>query len=293
MNKKALIIDGNSLVYRAYYATENQLQYFEENDLFPTNALRLMIDLCFKLKQQKDYDYLIIAFDAGKTTFRTEMFSDYKAHRCKMPDALAMQLPIVHQAVKAIGFNVFKMLNIEADDIIGSSAKILSSLENIDIDVYSSDRDILQLVDKHINVNMIKKGLTDVLNYNLENFKDLNNGLTPKQTPDFKAIVGDKSDNIPGVKGIGEKTGIEMLLKYSTLESIYDNLDSFKDGIKNKLIADKDNAKMYKELATIKTDLYTIEDIDKFVKRDTDYNQLESIINEFSLKSLLKYLERN
>lgn len=292
MNKKALIIDGNSLVYRAYYATENQLEYFINNDIFPTNALRLMIDLCIKLKNQKDYDYLIIAFDAGKKTFRTEMFSEYKAHRCKMPDALVMQLPIVHQAMKAIGYNVFKMANIEADDIIGSSAKILSAQNNVEIDVYSSDKDILQLVDKNINVNMIKKGLTDVLNYNLNNFKDLSNGLSPEQTPDFKAIVGDKSDNIPGIKGIGEKTGIDMLLKYNTLESIYENLEDFKGALKTKLIDSEQCAKMYKELATIKTDLYTNEDIQKFIKKETDYEQLEKIIREFNLKSLLKYLER-
>ncbi len=287
--KKALIIDGNSMIYRFFYASMNQLEYYKQNNLFPTNALRLMIDTCFKLKESNDFKYGIIAFDCSKKTFRTEEYDAYKAGRAKMPEELVMQLKPTQDALALMGFNVLFLEGIEADDIIGSSAKVLSK-DNVECHLYSSDRDLLQLVSNNISVFLMKQGIKILDEHNVDNFLDKNNGLTPNQVIDYKGIVGDTSDNLPGVKGIGEKTGIQLLTKYHTLEEIYDHLDELSKAQQAKFNESKDMAFLCKRMATIKTDLYNKDEIQQFEFKDYQHDALKEVLEGYGLKTLYKYL---
>lgn len=288
-NKRAIIIDGNSLVYRMFYASYKQLDYFKQHNLFPTNAINLTISSCWKLLNKNKYDYALVAFDSDKKTFRNELLDDYKGKRIKMPEELYLQLPIIREFLEAIGFNTLNIQNIEADDIIGSLSKELSK-RNITSDLYSSDKDLLQLVDKNISVNLIKKGLTDIQNNNINNFHENNEGLDPLQIIDFKALVGDSSDNLKGIKGIGTTTGIKLIKEYKTLNNLYENIDNLQPTIKQKLFDHKDYAYLCYELATIKTDLFNNNfNEDDFMVRKMNNEKIKFLIQEYKLKSLERY----
>lgn len=287
--KKALIIDGNSLIYRFFYASLSQLEYYKANNFEPANALRLMIDACFKLKNNTQYDYGIIAFDSSKKTFRNEAFENYKAGRQKMPDDLVSQLKPTQEILALMGFNVIKMEGVEADDIIGSAAKTLSN-NNVECDLYSSDKDLLQLVDQNISVHLLKQGLKVIEDYNINNFQEKFFNLEPKQVIDYKAIVGDSSDNLPGVKGIGAKTGIELIKKYYDLETLYDHLCELTKSQQEKFINSKELAFTCKNLATIKTDIYTNEDIESLMFKNEAKKEIEDFLKKYNFKSLYKYL---
>lgn len=289
-NKKAIIIDGNSLIYRMFYASYKQLEYFKKNNLFPTNAINLTISSCWKLFNQAKYDFALVAFDSNKKTFRNEILDEYKGKRAKMPEELYIQLPIIRELLECIGFNTLNIDGIEADDIIGSLAKKLSSL-NISSFLYSSDKDLLQLVDKNICVNLIKQGLTNIQINNNDNFKENNNGLTPKQIIDFKAIVGDSSDNLKGINGIGEQTGIKLIKEYECLDNLYLNINKLKPLISSKLNSQKDYAYICYKLATIKTDLFNENfNEESFKTKEMNKTKIKEIILKYNLKTLERFL---
>lgn len=285
--KRALVVDGNSLVYRMFYATYSLAEYSVKHNLQPVNALKLMIDTMFRLLKN-NYTYCLVAFDHGKRTIRHEVYEDYKSGRKKMPNELVSQLPLIKKALEYMGINIISKEGIEADDFVGSFSKLMSN-NDIKVDIYSSDKDMLQLVDKNVNVNILKSGLSDVIVHTLSNFAELNYGLNPNQIIDYKGIVGDSSDNLPGVKGIGLKTCVKLLQKYSTLENIYSHLDELTPVNQQKFITSKDNAFMSKQIATIDTNLFINESLDNFLFKQTNYTSLLSMIKKYNINGLDKY----
>lgn len=289
-NKKALVIDGNSLMYRMFYATRNLAEYAVANNIVPVNAVKLMLEKCLKLRNQ-NYDYCLVAFDYGKKTFRHEQFKEYKDGRHQMPIELVNQIPLIKKSLEMIGFMHIALQDYEADDLIGTFCNLMSK-NGIHVDVYSSDKDMLQLVNQYTYVHLIKNSSTnDVIN-TIDNFSNLNNGLTPKQIIDYKAIVGDKSDNICGVKGVGEKTGIDLLLKYQSLDNIYQNLESLSKSLQTKFIESKEKAQMFREIIAINccVNHEIFNQIDNFKINQIDINSLKQFLYEYKINNLEKYL---
>ncbi|KFB07344.1 5'-3' exonuclease [Malacoplasma iowae] len=288
--KKALIIDGNSLMFRAYYGTINQVDFFIKNNVFPTNAIKTMMLIIYKILETNKYDYAVIAFDHKEKNFRKEEFEEYKANRAKTPDLLIKQIPIIQDIMPYFGFNVFCVPGIEADDIVGSSAKLLSE-SGIDCDVYTSDKDILQLVNKNVNVIHFKKGISETITYTNENFENLNDGLKPSQIPDYKGIAGDSSDNLPGIKGIGHKTAIDLLKRFGTLEKIIENLDFIESkSIKSKISENKDIGIKCKKLATILLDYFDNKPLSDLEMKNKNQQKLKEIIEKYNFSGFSKYM---
>jgi DNA polymerase-1 len=274
MSQKAIVIDGNSLIYRAYYATFNQLAYYEKNNLPPVNALKLTMLIILKLLTQEHYDYALIAFDHGKKTLRHDTYAQYKAGRKPMPEQLVSQLPLIKQAIDIIGIKQLSIENIEADDIIGWFCHLMNQ-NNIEVEVFSSDKDLLQLVNDKTYVNLLKTGISDIQRVTLNNFKEVFNGLSPNQVTDFKGISGDSSDNLTGVKGIGPKIASELIIRFGSLEAIYDNIDKLSESQKAKFLQYKGNALMCKQLSMIQIDLSINMPLEHFIKKRVDKELLK------------------
>lgn len=289
--KKAILIDGNSLMFRAFYGTINQVDFFVSRNLFPTNAIKAMMLSLFKILENNKYDYSIIAFDHKDKNFRKKEFDDYKSNRKETPIPLVQQIPIIHEIMPYFGFNTFCISGLEADDIIGSASNLLAK-NNICCDIYSSDKDMLQLVNENTNVIQFIKGVTECKNYNLDNFSNLTEGLKPKQITDYKGICGDSSDNIPGIKGIGHKTALNLLLDFESLENIYNNLDKIKSiSVKNKLIDGKETAIKCKQIATIVTDYFDNKNINEFETKPINEDKLNEYISKFNFSGFSKYIQ--
>lgn len=288
--KKAIIIDGNSLMFRAYYGTIKQLDFFLKNNIEPTNAIKTMMLIIFRLLTENKYDYSVIAFDHKDKNFRKKEFGFYKFNRKKTPDTLVSQIEPIKEIMSLFGINVFCISGIEADDVVGSSVNLLTA-SDIFCEVYSSDNDLLQLVSEKCNVIQLKKGLDETICYTAENFSNLFYGLNPNQVPDFKGINGDNSDNLPGIKGIGPKTASELLLKFKNLESIYENIDFIESkSIKSKILSDKENAFLSKKLATILTDFFNDKSTDDFKSKEININELKKIVEKYRFSGFKKYL---
>lgn len=251
--EKLLLIDGNSLAFRAFYALHNSLDRFISPNGLHTNALygfKLMLD--FILNEIKPTNVLV-AFDAGKKTFRTERFADYKGGRAKTPSELSEQFPYFKELLAGYGIKSVELANYEADDIIGTMAK-KGEAAGFDVSIISGDRDLIQLASDHISVLITKKGVTDVQTYTPATIKEQYQ-LTPEQIIDMKALVGDNSDNYPGVTKIGEKTAIKLLTQYHSLQGIYDHLAEMKKSkMKENLQNEKEIAFLCQDLARILTD---------------------------------------
>ena len=252
--KKLLLIDGSSVAFRAFLALYNQIDRFRNNNGLHTNAIygfHLMLD---NLLERIQPTHVLVAFDAGKTTFRTEMFADYKAGRAKTPEEFREQLPYIREMLAARGIAYYDLAQYEADDIIGTLAKMAENTsEAFQITVVSGDKDLIQLTDENTVVEISKKGVAEFEAFTPDYLME-KMGITPAQFVDLKALMGDKSDNIPGVTKIGEKTGLKLLLEHGSLEGIYDHIDEMKKSkMKENLINDKEQAFLSKTLATIDT----------------------------------------
>ncbi|MCD8201576.1 MAG: DNA polymerase I, partial [Clostridia bacterium] len=245
MEEKLVLIDGNSLLNRAYYATP----VFTTKDGRPTNAIFGFVKLLLKVIETDKPDYILVAFDKKAPTFRHEMYSDYKGTRKGMPDELAAQLDPLKALLSSMGIAMYEKEGIEADDIMGSLSRKFGAHSYI----YTGDRDAYQLVDEKTDVNFTVKGVSELKCLNKDNFfTEL--GITPPQVIDLKALMGDTSDNIPGVPGIGEKTARSLISEYITLDNIYANIDSIKGAVKTKLENGRESAYMSYTLATIRRD---------------------------------------
>lgn len=290
MLKKALLIDGSSLMFRAFYGSINQIDYYIKNNQTPMNALKIVMLIIFKLLSQNNYEYGVIAFDHKDKNFRKKEFSFYKSNRKKAPDELIVQINPIQDVGKFFGLNVFCVSGIEADDVIGSCSKQLNK-QDIICDIYSSDKDLLQLVNQKTNVILFEKGISKTTKYTIENFKELNNGLNPIQIIDYKAINGDSSDNIPGIKGIGNKIAIKLLQEFNSLENIYKNLDFIKSkSIKQKLIDSKKIAFDCKKLATIFLDYFDQKECD-FKLQQKQIDKIKQIIEKNKFSGFNKYIK--
>lgn len=244
MAQTLMLIDGNSIVNRAYFA----LPALNDNQGTNVNAVYGFTNILFKAIADYQPDKLVVAFDMPGHNFRKDLYGEYKANRHGMPEDLAEQMPILHQLLQCMNVTIVEKEGVEADDIIGTVAKSFDGKTVI----VSGDRDMLQLVDESITVLLTKRGITDVETVTPD-FLVANYQLTPQQIIEYKALRGDTSDNIPGVKGIGEKTATSLLQQYGTIEQIYDDIDNIKGSLHDKLVADKDMAFISKQLATIVT----------------------------------------
>lgn len=287
--KRVILVDGNNLMFRSYYATAYSSSGLMHNSKgFPTNALYGFTTMMNKIIKEENPEYIAVAFDVGKN-FRKDKYDFYKEGRMATPDDLIKQMPIARQLLTAMGIKYLELEPYEADDIIGTLVKMADNDSEYDATIISSDKDLLQLISEGTDVKLLKT--SGFIKYNPETFKQ-DYGIEPIKMIDLKALMGDASDNIPGVKGIGEKTALKLLQEYGSLEDIYANIASIKGKVKEKLELGRDSAFMSKEIATIYCDVplkITFADI-KYQGEDEE--ALSSIYEELEFYSLLKNFAR-
>lgn len=256
---KVILVDGNNLLFRSYYATAYSGNFMKNSKGFPTNALYGFINMINKIINDERPEYMLVAFDKGKT-FRHDKYKDYKAGRIEMPNELKQQFPVAKEILTNLGIKWFEIDNYEADDIVGTLAKMIDEKEDYKGLIVSSDKDLLQLITDKVTMKMLKA--KDYVMMTNETFFETY-GLTPEKMVDIKALQGDASDNIPGVKGIGEKTALKLLQDYGSLEGVYDNVAYIKGAVATKLINGRDKAFESKDLVTIYKEVpleFTVED---------------------------------
>lgn len=251
--KKLLLIDGNSVAFRAFYALYRQLDRFTSPDGLHTNAIFTFKNMLDAIMKQTDPSNVLVAFDAGKVTFRTKMYQDYKGGRQKTPSELSEQLPVIREMLKDLGIKSYELKNYEADDIIGTLFK-MGEEAGYTVDIVTGDRDLTQLASDKTTVLITKNGVGDTEAYTPKHMKEVN-GVTPTEFIDMKALMGDNSDNYPGVTKVGPKTASRLIQKYGSVEKLYEHVDEMKKSkLKENLINDKDKAFLAKKLATIDRD---------------------------------------
>ena len=258
--KKVILVDGNNLLFRSYYATAYSGNLMKNSKGFPTNALYGFTNMLNKIIKDENPEYMIVAFDKGKT-FRHEKYKDYKGGRIKTPDDLVMQFKPSRELTNALGIKCFEIDNYEADDIIGTYSKMIDETDGYEGLIVSSDKDLLQLISPKVKVKLLKTH--DYIMMDEEEFKKTY-GLEPIKMIDIKGLQGDPSDNIPGVKGIGEKTALKLLQEYGSVEGIYENIDKITGATKQKLIDGQKEAFDSKEIATIYKEVdvpYSLEEL--------------------------------
>ena len=241
--KKLVLIDGNSILYRAFYATP----YFATSAGVQTNAVYGFVNMILKTVNELNPDCMLVAFDRKEPTYRHIEYQAYKGTRKPMPEELVSQVPLVKKALAAMSIKTYERAGLEADDIIGCAAKQFS-FQTI---IITGDRDSFQLVDENTCIYFTKRGITDVDVIDLEHFKEKTGLDKPSQIVDLKACMGDSSDNIPGIPGVGEKTALSLVNEYGTLENIYEHIGDLKGKLKEKVENGKESAFMSKHLATI------------------------------------------
>lgn len=278
--KKILLIDGNSLANRAYYA----LPFLTDPQGRVSGAVFGFVNILCKMITEERPDGIIVAFDHARQTFRNQIYSDYKGNRKATPPELISQFPLIKDLLKKMGIVVIEEEGIEADDIIGTAAKSLDGKKII----LSGDRDLLQLISQNTEVWLTIKGVTLVSKVTTENLQENFSISRPDQVIELKALMGDSSDNIPGVAGIGEKTATKLLSEFDNIENLYANIDKISGKLQEKLLAGKDSAFMSKTLATIKTDCVLNADLSQ---NSYDFPFSQEIFDEFKnfgFGSLLK-----
>ncbi|MBR4461872.1 MAG: DNA polymerase I [Erysipelotrichaceae bacterium] len=283
---KLLLIDGNSVLFRAYYATSYGNVMQTSKGVY-TNAVYAFTNMLNKALKEIQPDYCVVAFDKGKHTFRHEMMPDYKAGRRETPPELAMQFDLVREMLEAYELPYLEFDDIEADDIIGSLAKKY----DFETCILSSDRDMLQLIDDTTSVYVMRKGMSDIARMDEKALKE-EYGLTPKQIIDYKGLAGDKSDNIKGVEGVGDKTAVKLLNDYESCEGIYEHIDEIKGKLQEKLLKDKDSCFLSKTLATIKTDVEIPNELDDFKVHINNAGK-NAFYRKYEMNSLIRENEKD
>ncbi len=282
------LIDGHALAYRMYFALTavGGSQRWQTSKGEPTAGIYGFARELLRIIEQEKPEYLAVAFDVGKT-FRDEIFPEYKGTRDKMPDDLRPQIKRIREMVDAFNIPRLELEGYEADDVLGSVARIAAE-QGLGVKIVTGDRDLLQLVDKRTSVYLAGDDKTFIRDEDVTQKL----GVPPKQVVDYKALVGDKSDNIPGVAGVGEKTAIALLEKYKTLDGIYKNIDKVEPRWKTKLEANKENAYLSYTLAQIKTDLSIKLDLEHAKAQDLNVPAIEAFFKEMEFRTLLKTLEK-
>lgn len=290
MAKQLLLIDGNSIVFRAFFAMHNQIDKFINKDGLHTAAIygfKLMLD---HVLDKFHPDAALVAFDAGKVTFRTKMYDDYKGGRNKTPDELTEQFPYVRELVEACGLHSYELKNYEADDIIGTLAKE-GDEAGYETLIVTGDRDLTQLASDHTTVAVTHKGVTDTEHYTPAHVEE-KLGITPRQIIDMKALMGDSSDNYPGVTKIGEKTAIKLVKQFGSVENLYDHIDDLKKSkMKEHLVEDEEIARQCKTLATILQDAPLEISLDDIAYRGEQTEKLVAFYQQMGFKSFLAKMD--
>lgn len=280
--EKIILVDGNNLLFRSYYATAYNGNFMKNSKGFPTNALFGFSNMINKIILEEKPTYILVAFDKGKT-FRHEKYSEYKAGRIEMPDELRPQFPIAKKLLELMGIKYYEIENYEADDIIGTFSKFCDNTKYTGT-IISSDKDLLQLITDSVDIKLLKS--KDYIRYNPESFYE-EYKIKPINIIDLKSLMGDSSDNIKGVKGIGEKTALKLLQEYKTLNGIYENIDKISGKTKEKLIDGKNDAYISYELATIVTNVPIEISIDD-IKYKGNQAGLNDLYEELEFYSFLK-----
>lgn len=282
--KKIILVDGNNLMFRSFYATLYSGSTMTNKEGFPTNALYGFVNMMHKIIDEEKPEYIMVAFDIGKT-FRHEKYDYYKGKRDETPSDLKVQFPVAKKILNAMGIKYFELEGYEADDIIGTFAKKVDENQDFNATIISSDKDLLQLISNDVEVKLLKP--KDYIRMNRQVFFDTY-GLEPIRMIDLKSLMGDASDNIPGVKGIGEKTAIKLLQEYKTLDGVYENIANIKGAVHDKLVGDKENAYMSYDIATIyrEVPIDTSFDNIKYTGEVTD--ELINIFNDLDFHSFLR-----
>ena len=285
------LIDGHALAYRTYFALTGAggSDRWQSKSGEPTAGTFGFASVLLRLLEQDRPEYLAVAFDTGKT-FRDDMYPEYKATRAKMPDDLRVQIDRIRTMIDAFGFPRLEKEGFEADDVLGSTA-MDAVRQGYGVKILTGDRDLLQLVGPRIIVQLAGSKLAEARDFTPEQVVDYM-GVPPEQIVDYKALVGDSSDNIPGVAGIGPKTAVGLLQKYSNLDEIYTHLDQISGAVKTKLEIHRDMAYLSRALATIRTDLPVTMKIAQAQTGQINYDQVAEIFKELDFKTLLPKLNQ-
>ena len=291
-NQKLLLIDGNSVAFRAFYALYRQLENFRNPEGLHTNAIYTFKNMLDVLLNDVKPDHVLVAFDAGKTTFRNNMYADYKGGRQKTPGELSEQLPYIQELLHDLGISTYELENYEADDIIGTFSRI-GEENGFDVTIVTGDKDLTQLATEKTTVMVTKSGVMNLEAYTPEHMKEVN-GVTPTEFIDMKALMGDNSDNYPGVTKVGPKKASQLVQEYGSVENLYDHIDEMKQSkLKENLLNDKDKALLGKKLATIDCQTPVTIGIDDIKRKDIDYPKLRRFYEKMNFRKFLSELDPN
>ena len=279
--KKILLIDGSSLIFRAFYAIRN----LTTKDGVFVNGVYGFLNMYYKALELINPTHIFVAFDKGSKTFRHNEFADYKGTRDNVPNEITYQFGILKDLLSSMNVNYLELDEYEADDIIGTIAK-LAQKEGFEVDIFTGDRDYLQLVDDNILVYLTKKGISEIKLMNTESILE-EYDLSPKQLIDVKALQGDSSDNIPGVKGVGEKTALKLIQEYGNLENLYENIDNLKGKLKENLVNEKDKAYLSRYLGEIFLRVPIERNIEDFEIKDVNYNEYLKKLEKLEFNSII------
>ena len=285
--KKVILVDGNNLLFRSYYATAYSGNLMKNSKGFPTNGLFGFVNMMNKIIQEESPEYILVAFDIGKT-FRHEKYENYKGGRAETPEDLKKQFPIAKDILTAMGIHYLEVEGYEADDIIGTYARLVDESCEYEGLIVSSDKDLLQLISDKVTVKLLKT--KDYIMMTPTVFQDIY-GVEPARMTDLKGLMGDASDNIPGVKGIGEKTAIKLLTKYHNLENLYQHLDELKGATHSKLEEGKHSAFLSREIATINKEVPVSYSLEELTFQNKPTQSLIDLYNDLEFYSFLKKID--
>ena len=287
--KKLLIIDGNSILNRAYYG----IRPLTAPDGTPTNAVYGFLNILLKHLDEESYDYLCVAFDVKEKTFRHKRYELYKAQRKPAPEDFLVQLPLMKEVLAAMNCMCMELPGYEADDIIGTISKICDQ-SGVECNILTGDKDDLQLISDNTTVKLVvtRMGRTTTTDYHPEQFRE-KYGIEPSEFIDVKALMGDASDNIPGVAGVGEKTAMSLIQNYKNIDYIYEHIDELeiKEGVRNKLKNDRDNAYLSYELATIDRNAPIDFDFSAAVRCGYNESELAALFTRLNFRSFISKLK--
>lgn len=283
MENKLVIIDGSSLLYRAFYA----LPPLSENGVY-TNAVFGFLRMLLSIYRTLDPEYMAVSFDKSRETFRTKMYSGYKATRKPAPDELVPQFALIKEVLRVMGVAVYEPEGYEGDDVLGTLSRRYE--ESFPVYIVTGDRDALQLSDEHVTVLLTRKGISQMDAMTPEAVMEKYQ-ITPSQVIDMKALMGDASDNIPGVRGVGEKTALKLITRYKTLDGIYDHLDEIKGALHKKLEADKEAAYLSYDLATIRRDIPLESTLDE-MKQPVHLDEMNALFRRLGMDTMVSEFSR-
>ena len=287
MMEKIVLVDGNNLLFRSYYATLYTGNIMRNRDGFPTNGLYGFVNMINKIISEEKPEYMMVAFDIGKT-FRHEKYERYKDGRKETPEDLKLQFPVAKKILTAMGIKYLECAGYEADDIIGTVSLWCEKDPEYEALIVSSDKDLLQLISDETVVKLLKS--KDYIMMDKETFRETY-GFDPINMIDLKALMGDSSDNIPGVKGIGEKGAIKLISEYNTIDNLYDNIGNIKGAMQTKLIDGKDDAYYSRDLVTIYREVPLDVTFDDLIYKKENTNELIDIYNNLGFYSLLRKMD--